>query len=88
MTWEVGRLIGLGGVQIIVDDALMTKFVEDWSDVRSPARARRRRARGFPQRIRLVKSLKPDVYRVGDRLIMSSETAAELKRALKAGDAQ
>jgi len=35
----------------IIEDASLTFFEEDWSEVRSRARAERRRKRGFPQRI-------------------------------------
>lgn len=79
----LGELPGtFGGVKIVIDDALMSRFVEDWSDVRSPSRAKRRRKRGFPQRIKYVKAAKPDAYRIGNTLVMHSETFAALKRAV------
>lgn len=37
---------------------------EDWSKVRSPARARRRRRRGYPQRIRIYHLPDPNLIQV------------------------
>lgn len=63
-----------GGLRIIRDINL-TDHVEDWSRVRSPGRARRRRKLGHPQNIvyRLVP--KKDVFRIGDTLVMHPEIA-------------
>jgi hypothetical protein len=41
-----------GGLRLI-DTEMVGDPYEDWSGVRSPARARRRRLRGFPQRIKI-----------------------------------
>ena len=49
----------------VVEDVFMTDTVEDWSQVRSPSRARRRRRQGHPQRIRYVQVPKADVYLIG-----------------------
>jgi hypothetical protein len=74
-------MIGLGSIAglRIVEDASLSDPVEDWSRVRSPARAARRRRRGFPQRIVIRRVPWPDVYRVGDdMLVMHPATAAAL----------
>lgn len=53
---------------------------EDWSGVRSPGRARRRRALGYPQRI--VVTPKKEAYRVGRMLVMHPLMAYALRRAV------
>lgn len=40
----------LEGIRVITSDVVGDPY-EDWSGVRSPGRARRRRAKGHPQRI-------------------------------------
>lgn len=70
------------GFDIIVDDEKMTRLVEDWSDVRSPSRAKRRMKRGFRQRVIYKKVPKTDVYQVGNSLIMHSEIKKELVRRI------
>lgn len=47
-----------------IEDIRLTNVFEDWSGVRSPARARRRRRRGFPQRIKTYLVPKPDIYKL------------------------
>jgi hypothetical protein len=73
-----------GGMRIIYDQH-MVDTIEDWSRVRSPARAARRRKRGFRQNIDYREVPKPDAYRMGDTLIMHPETAKVLftRAALK-----
>ena len=68
-----------GGIKFIVDDVVMSEEVEDWSDVRSPSRAARRRKRGFPQRIRMIRVAKRHGLNIGDRVIIHSETLALLR---------
>jgi hypothetical protein len=51
------------GVRIIEDRSLVD-YVEDWSKVRSPARARRRRKLGFPQNITTRATAKQTVYSI------------------------
>lgn len=58
------------GLKIITDDKTMINTHEDWSNVRSPGRARRRRKRGFKQNIVVTHSVKQEIYRVNDTLIM------------------
>ncbi|GAB6842318.1 hypothetical protein HNR00_003527 [Methylorubrum rhodinum] len=76
-----------GGLRI-VEDPHMTNTVEDWSQVRSPSRAARRRRQGHRQRIRWVERPKPDIYHVGDMLVMHPETARIFRMKVAAsGDA-
>lgn len=79
-----GALSPFGGIQI-VEDANMLDWSEDWSGVRSPARARRRRKRGFPQRIRIVATPKKEGYRVGNRIVMHPDLARALREIIRAG---
>lgn len=62
----------------IIQDRYMVDMVEDWSRVRSPARAARRRKRGFRQNIDYREVPKPDAFRVGNTLVMHPETAKVL----------
>lgn len=65
----------------IIEDLNMVDAVEDWSEVRSPARARRRRKRGFRQRIKTAWTPKKVAYRLPDgSLVMHPETLRELER--------
>ena len=74
----------LNGLRII-EDATLTDLVEDWSQVRSPARARRRRAK-YPQRILFYYKPKPDVFVIEAQgvMVMHPEIARELRRKLAA----
>ncbi|MRI57789.1 hypothetical protein D8770_28425 [Methylobacterium sp. DB1607] len=72
----------------IVEDPFMTDTVEDWSEVRSPSRAARRRRQGHRQRIRFVSRPRSEIYHVGDMLVMHPETARKLRARIAArGDA-
>lgn len=53
----------------LVENASLTVTVEDWSQVRSPARARRRRKLGHPQRIRLRQAPDPNLYPIDGMLV-------------------
>jgi len=46
----MSALGSLSGIRVITNSAVGDPY-EDWSGVRSPSRARRRRAKGHPQRI-------------------------------------
>lgn len=63
----------------IIESEHMVDQVEDWSQVRSPARAARRRRRGFPQRIRIVERPKQEVLQMGEKLIMHPEIGRQLR---------
>jgi len=74
-----------GGLRVIIDDVTMAKMEEDWSGVRSPSRAIRRRRRGFRQNVKMVKRAIPDAYRMGDTLVMHSATWAKLQHLTTRG---
>lgn len=76
------------GDLLIIEDPNMTDTVEDWSEVRSPSRAARRRKRGHQQRIRYVTKPKPQIYQVGSMLVMHPEIARDVRAKIAArGDA-
>jgi hypothetical protein len=54
---------GLAGVRF-VESTAMVETVEDWSRVRSPSRAQRRRRYGHPQNIRMVSVPRKDAITV------------------------
>lgn len=70
------------GYKIVVDDELMSTIIEDWSDVRSPSRAKRRRQRGFRQRIKFRKVPKQEAYFLKEQntMIMHSHFLIELEK--------
>jgi hypothetical protein len=72
-----------GGVRIIESLAMIDQ-VEDWSRVRSPGRARRRR-RNHPQNIRMIHVPKPHAISMdgGRTLIMHPETVRQLREMTK-----
>lgn len=67
----------------IIEDIRMTDTVEDWSKVRSPARARRRMKYGHRQNVRFLQVPKKTVYSIdrGRTLIMHPEIARQLLNA-------
>ena len=74
-----GRFCGLR----IIEDLNMVDPVEDWSGVRSPARARRRRKRGYRQRIKTIWVPKKVAYRLPDgSIVMHPEVRRELEREI------
>jgi hypothetical protein len=64
---------------VVIEDPSLTKAVEDWSRVRSPGRAARRRKK-HRQNIRVVHVAMRDVYEIGGKLVMHPEVARELRR--------
>lgn len=74
------------GMQIRVDDELMSEWYEDWSGVRSPGRAARRRKRGFRQRIVLRKRPKQEFMKFENTIIMHSEMLKILKKKMAEND--
>lgn len=74
-----------GGTRII-EDASLVDIIEDWSKVRSPSRARRRRKRGFRQNITLRQVPKKDVFSLdgGRTIVMHPEIAREFERQMSA----
>lgn len=47
------------------ESIFLTVPYEDWSEVRSPGRARRRMKRGFPQNVKHMQVADPNVYVTG-----------------------
>lgn len=69
----------------IIEDINMTDPVEDWSQVRSPSRAARRRRQGHRQNIKITMVPKKEAYSIdgGRTMIMHPDLAAELRRLAK-----
>ena len=67
------------GALRIIESLDVVDTVEDWSDVRSKGRARRRRKQGHKQRVRYVEKPSATVYRWGDCLVMHPVTAAAVR---------
>ncbi len=62
--------------------ASLTITVEDWSQVRSPGRAARRRKQGKAQRIQYVEIPDPKLYAFGDTVIGHPNTIDAARRAI------
>lgn len=70
----------------IVTNSLLTVPAEDWSRVRSPARARRRMRRGFRQNIRYYDAPTPKAIVIGDVIYVHPDMLnAIMKQAHAAG---
>lgn len=67
------------GLRVTENINLVIADGEDWSRVRSPGRAARRRRK---HRQNIIQKFKPDptIYRAGDKLVMHPAIAAELRR--------
>lgn len=65
------------GLEIIEDSSLVDTH-EDWSEVRSPGRARRRRAK-HPQRIKVTYTPKTTAYVMGNTAFMHPAMARALR---------
>ena len=67
------------GVRIFEDPTLVD-VVEDWSRVRSPARARRRRAKGYRQNITFIETPKREAYFLAEHnaMVMHPSVAARM----------
>lgn len=76
---RMGALGIYGGVRI-VETIHATTPVEDWSGVRSPGRARRRRKK-YPQRIRTW--MKPTAYEAGGIVYAHPEYIRQIRWTLK-----
>jgi hypothetical protein len=66
----------------IVRSSMMTEQMEDWSRVRSPSRARRRRLQGHRQRIVYATVPRRDLIWIGGKLIGHPETIDTMLAAL------
>lgn len=69
------------GVQIIEDPNMKEVVGEDWSKVRSPSRARRRRKKHRQNIMPLYAPLK-QFYHIGNRIICHPAMAAQLRAAI------
>lgn len=72
-----------GGLLRIIRDINMTDTVEDWSRVRSPGRARRRRKLGHPQNIVWREVPKKDLFKIGDAFVGHPETIKAMNAAIE-----
>jgi hypothetical protein len=70
-----------GGLRIIENELLVVGPFEDWSQVRSPGRARRRRAK-HPQRIRSFYKPDPKLYRMDGFIVGHPAMIRALKDAI------
>ena len=70
------------GLNILVNDEVMSNTIEDWSNVRSPSRAKRSLMRGFTQNIIYKKVPKKEIIKFGDSLMMHSQTKKEMVKQL------
>lgn len=79
-------------MRIIEDTTLVECVGEDWSKVRSPGRAARRRdavshrgrrKRSHRQNITPLYKPKPDAFMIGDTMVMHPETARLLRIAME-----
>lgn len=69
------------GLQII-ENPMLTKTIEDWSRVRSPGRARRRRWK-HKQNIKIVTVPRDEFYMTGEFVICHPAKVRELRKALQ-----
>lgn len=73
-----------GGIRFIADDKLVDT-TEDWSKVRSPSRAERRRKQGHRQNIRIVGTPRMTAYTLDQRTYYAHPAfIAHMNRELKA----
>lgn len=86
MQISVGRVPSYAGIRL-VSDPLLVDVIEDWSEVRSPSRAARRRCQGHPQRIRYREIPKPEFYHLpGQNMIVAHPTTIDRIHAWLAED--
>lgn len=64
----------------VIENAALVDTVEDWSRVRSPGRARRRRHK-HRQNIEIVYVPKTEFYQIGDAIMCHPVMAAKLRAA-------
>ncbi|MFS0736907.1 hypothetical protein ABC347_07645 [Sphingomonas sp. 1P06PA] len=70
------------GLRIVESPLLTIGPFEDWSDVRSPSRAARRRKK-HRQRIRFYSKPDPKFYRIGDTITAHPASVAALRAYLE-----
>ncbi len=67
----------------IIEDSTLLDITEDWSRVRSPSRAARRRRQGHRQNILVTATPKKEAYVNGRIIVMHPALAAQLRAQLK-----
>jgi hypothetical protein len=70
----------------IIEDSNLVVWVEDWSRVRSPGRALRRKRQGHRQNIVMRRQPDPKIITFGSSLIMHPEIARQLREKVDAMD--
>jgi hypothetical protein len=85
MPWDMSFTISEPASRI-VEDASLVDYVEDWSKVRSPSRARRRLKRGIRKSLPMKAVPNKTVYSIdnGRVLVMHPEVARAMERQLTA----
>ncbi len=63
----------------LIEDVTLVETFEDWSRVRSPGRARRRRGK-HPQNIKITSKPSSKSYLIGDKLICHPATADAVRK--------
>ncbi|MGU3387237.1 hypothetical protein ACLBYG_22195 [Methylobacterium sp. D53M] len=71
---SLGRIGTYAGIRLVADPH-MVDVVEDWSRVRSPSRAARRRRQGHRQRIRYLEVPKADIIHLPAEGVMVAHPA-------------
>ena len=82
--WDPSFRVAAGCSAQIVEDASLVDYVEDWSKVRSPSRARRRLKRGFRQNVIIRATPNKTVFSIdnGRVLVMHPEVARAFEREM------
>jgi len=73
------------GMRVILNSSLVDTE-EDWSKVRSPSRAARRRKQGHQQCIQFISKPKIDVYVTGQTMIMHPATWSKMQSLMSDED--
>lgn len=82
--FEIRRSVIRPDAVVIHESELLVDRVEDWSEVRSPSRAARRRRQGHPQRIRMVEIPKREIRMVDGVMYAHPVVAAEIRAKVRA----
>lgn len=67
----------------LVECAWLVDRTEDWSEVRSPSRAARRRQQGHPQRIRIVETPRREVLVIKGVMYAHPVVAAQIRAQVR-----
>jgi hypothetical protein len=69
----------------IIEDASLVDVTEDWSRVRAPSRAERRRRQGHRQNIKIFHKPKSDCFVFDNTIVMHPEIAVKIRAATTPG---